>query len=300
MKLIYSLIFIVCILLFPAEVRAQQSDLQAGLYNVGLGSVIGGIGAIINKKPEEHTGKVFLKGLGTGAVGGYLVFESKRLVRLFSRSGNYAYVWPSKLVNAAGNSVIENAASNRPAWERWHLSFGFNRIEISAKEDFSIRYRIMPSALVGTVITATRGRFDPGRTLKTGSFVFTTSHIRGEDPYLTKYGQVPLFGNSILILDTWEGEHALSHEIIHTYQNESFIGINTYLNKTFRKFTDQSPSFRIYNRIFYTDLNALVFGALYNLESLGREGYSGNLFEQEAFYFTGTEMKNPGGGPVLF
>src|SRR5690606_15007191 len=105
---------------------AQKNDLQYGLLNIGIGGVIGGIGAVINKEPDQRFDKTLLKGFTQGALGGYLVFESKRLVREFARDRDYNYIWPSKLINAAGSSIIENAAANRDLWARWHLSLGFN------------------------------------------------------------------------------------------------------------------------------------------------------------------------------
>lgn len=59
---------------------SQQSEFEIGLYNVGLGGLGGAIGAVINKKPNEKTGKVFLKGFLQGGIGGYLVYESKNFI----------------------------------------------------------------------------------------------------------------------------------------------------------------------------------------------------------------------------
>ena len=82
---------------------AQENDLQYGLANIGIGAVIGGVGALINKEAEQRWDKTLLKGFAQGALGGYLIFESKRLVREFSEHRNYNLIWPSKLVNAAGS-----------------------------------------------------------------------------------------------------------------------------------------------------------------------------------------------------
>ena len=123
----------------------HKNDFEAGLFNIGFGGIVGGFGAVINKKPNEKTGKVFLKGFYQGALGGYLLFESKRLVGKFGNTGNYNYVWPSKLINFAGVSIIENAAGNRNFWERWHINFGFNRLEFYTKDKFKLSYRITVS-----------------------------------------------------------------------------------------------------------------------------------------------------------
>ena len=59
--------------------NGQQNDSQAAVYNVVIGSVIGGIGSIINKKKDENALERFAKGSVQGALGGYVVFESKRI-----------------------------------------------------------------------------------------------------------------------------------------------------------------------------------------------------------------------------
>ncbi|MGB5942250.1 MAG: hypothetical protein WBG71_05165 [Leeuwenhoekiella sp.] len=100
------------------SVEGQSNDFEAATYSVAFGGIFSGIGAIINKSPEKKTGKVFLNGLLKGAAGGYVIFESKRLLREVARQENLAYAWLAKLVNAAGISMIENAAMNRPLWQQ--------------------------------------------------------------------------------------------------------------------------------------------------------------------------------------
>ena len=48
--------------------------------------------------------------MAQGALGGYLVYESKNLLRKITLEKELAYSWPAKLVNSAGISIIENAA----------------------------------------------------------------------------------------------------------------------------------------------------------------------------------------------
>jgi len=167
------LIWMVFLLVNQAQAQ-HKNNFEAGLYNIGFGGIIGGIGAVINKKPRQKTGKVFLKGLYQGALGGYLLFESKRLVGKFSETGNYGYIWPSKLVNSAGVSIIENAAANRNLWEQWHINFGFNRFEFYTKDKFKISYKIMPFAFSNVIYGFTQGKMSIKESLKTGSFVFLT------------------------------------------------------------------------------------------------------------------------------
>lgn len=287
--LLFGMIFF----FFSSEAKAQNNDFEAGFYNIVTGSIIGGIGAVINKKPEERFLKVAIKGLGQGALGGYFMFESKRLIRIFSKTGDYGYVWPSKIVSSAGSSVIENAAANRDFWDEWHLIVGFNRIEISTEKKFQVRYRIMPLALAGTIMSSQMGKFDFERTLKTGSLIFSTGQFdkKGNQTGFT-YGRTNIFSSSIVILNNWEGEYALSHELIHAYQNEMLMGFNNYLDKPLTYLDNKNKISQAYNKIFYTDVSGFVGLFLYNIENNNQKDYQRNLFEKEAFYFTDQEWKS--------
>ncbi|MDT0644918.1 hypothetical protein RM553_18920 [Zunongwangia sp. F363] len=266
--------------------KAQDSDLEYGLLNITSGAIIGGIGAIINKEPDEKIYKVFLKGFSQGALGGYLVFESKRLIRQFGSKKNYAYVWPSNLLNAAGTSIIENGAANRNFGEHWHINIGFNRIEFNTREKFHLRYRIMPFALAGIIETAFYGRFDFHKSIKTGFFIFNSEDIDPQNSGYSKvYGQTS-GANSILILNNELGENALPHEIIHVYQYEALSGFNNLIDKKVENLSKRSRFWKNYNHIFYTDLNYLVFSGSYFLFNPNRrEQLQNNLYEREAEYF---------------
>lgn len=139
-KYIFIVLFVFGFILNNKVIAQPKNDFEAGISNVAFGGLVGGLGAIINKKSNEKTGKVFLKGFTQGALGGYLVFESKRLVGKFGKTGDYGYIWPSKLVNSAGVSIIENAAANRDFYDRWHLNIGFNRLEFYTKDKFKVSY----------------------------------------------------------------------------------------------------------------------------------------------------------------
>lgn len=271
------------LLILPHTNEAQNNDFEAGLFNVGIGSVLGGIGAVINKSPQEKFGKTFLKGIGQGALGGYLVFESKRLVREFAKSGNYGYVWPSKIVNSAGTSIIENAAANRDFWTRWHLNIGFNRVELNTKENFKVSYRIMPFALFSTIANAKEGKFNLSKSVKLGTLVFTTNELKMPNGNSAN----GLAGtNSLVIVNNLNGTATEAHELIHVYQYESFSGINSFLDQTKRKFSNHSKFYKTYSKIFYTDFNAILFSGLSRIETWTAKKYEDNFFEEEAFYFS--------------
>ena len=260
---------------------AQENDLEHGLMNIGIGGIIGGVGAVINKKPDQTLGRTVLKGFTQGALGGYLVFESKRLVRKFAREKDYNYIWPSKIVNAAGSSIIENAAANRKIWERWHLNLGFNRIEVDFRDKFKVKYRIMPFSLARALYLFSKARLDLDRSMVFGTLVFSQDIPEILDGYGKDGGT---YFNSIL-LRRGIGQIVEAHEIIHTYQYESFSGINTFLDRPISRLEEESKFVKLYTKVFYTDFNAVFDQGVYSLES-ELKGYRENYFEKEARYFS--------------
>lgn len=261
----------------------HRNDLEAGLFNIGFGGIIGGVGSIIHKKPTEKLGKVIIKGFIQGAIGGYFVFESKRLVGEYAKTGNYIFLWPSKIVNNAGTSIIENAAANRNFWSRWHLNIGFNRLEIQTDKSFKLTYRIMPFSLVSTLYHFTEGKLDISESARIGNFVFKTDKkIRLNQSYFTD-GRV--LANTIILNENptlSSQEIIFAHEIIHTFQYESFSGINVYLDKPISKLKSSSILINKYHKLFYTDYNFIIKGGLILMQS----DHDKNFFENEARYYT--------------
>lgn len=266
---------------------AQTNDTREGIYNIGFGAVFGGIGAIITKDKDEKLLKVFVKGMGQGPLGGYVVFESKRLIRNFSETGNYGYIWPSRILNSAGNSIMENAASNRNFYEQWNLHIGFNRIEILTKDKLKLRYRFMPWSFGNLIRTSTEGSLDISRTLKTGIPVFKTSRDRIIEDSNGGFAQGWARGNTIAIFDgpLVDKESVLSHEIIHVYQNESFVVFNPYLNKTIENsISEKITDTKVWKSI-YLDLNNVYFYTAHRIDAEIKDNYFKQFFEQEAFYY---------------
>lgn len=254
------------------SLNAQNSDLEYGLLNISSGAIIGGIGAVINKGIDEKTGKVFLKGLAQGALGGYLVFESKRLLRTLPRNDTHAFVYPSKLLNAAGNSIIENAARNDDFWVRWHINFGFNRVDIYTENKFKLSYRIMPFSFYIAMYNLGSGqKFSFRRSIKLGTLVFESKDLTGS------LGRA---SSNIISLRPYVKKRTEAHELIHTYQYEQFSGFNNYFEPFKKGLREKYSAFGWFERVFYIDLN-------YPIWVLAYEFYqdSNNIFEKEAYFF---------------
>ena len=272
-----TIIIIVC-LFFLKSVNAQSNDFEAASYNIGIGAIFSGIGAVINKKPNEKFHKVLLTGMGKGAVGGYVVFESKRMTRNINTQENWHYAWGGKFLNSIGTSFIENASSNRKLWDQFNINFGFIRVEMYTTNHFKIQPKIMPVALYGTVRNSFLGEFNLKRSLQTGEFIFMSKK------YYQNTGVV--FVNSPLIHETvFNNYNLVSHEIIHTYQYNDFNAINMYLLKTKKRIESKSTFVAKVNKWIYWDLQGIALRSLYLLENNNRDCYFDNFFEHEAGYY---------------
>ena len=274
MKYLYLICF-----LFSLNSVSQTTNKEALAYNIGLGSIVGGIGSVINKEENEKWHKVFLKGLWQGALGGYFVYEGKKKIYKFSETQNYKDAWASKLLFSTGNSVIQNAASNRDFWSKFILTIGFNRVEIETQNNFKVNYQVSPLSLVSTIHYSTVGKFNIEETLKTGTFIFTKfdsfnkSDIKGEALW-----------NNIFIVDKRDYFKTLSHEIIHIYQNQEFQYFNSLLIGPKEKLI-QNKLLRSLDDYIYFDFHLLAYLNLYNLQNNENCHYN-NLFEQEANFYS--------------
>ena len=279
-----KLSILIILFIFSKNTYAQNTKTEMAIYNIGINSVFSGIGALINKQPNQKWHNVLLKGMAQGAVGGYFIYESKNLVGKINNNKSWEYGWYGKFVNSIGTSIVENASSNRNFWEKWHINFGFNRLEFYTKDKFKVKYKIMPISFILTLSTAIRNKFEFKRTLQTGEFIFSKNNIENRGITL---------GNIILVDRKAINSYDLfSHEIIHIYQYYDYNFVNAYLNKPFNKWNHKSKTFNKINDIFYLDLQAPVLRGLYLLENINRKCYYDNFYENEAGFYSRTKICN--------
>ncbi|MEG0915625.1 MAG: hypothetical protein RSF68_01280 [Myroides sp.] len=264
----------------------QANNTEAALYNVGFGGISGAIGAVINKKPDEKFGKVLLKGLWQGALGGYVTFESKRLIGLAGQEEDWKLYWTSKFVNAAGNSIKENAANNRDFWEQWNLTVGFNRIEFHTKNDFKVRYKVMPISAVYTVNAFLLFKFDAKSSLNYGQFIF-----RRNDP---NAGNLASATAGYIVYN--DGRHSenisvnkiISHEIIHMYQADDFFFVNSFYHKPLKNIFETTKVLNKIDSYIYYDFHLIPLRATYLIEDKFSKKYYDNFLEHEAGFYSNT------------
>lgn len=274
-QIIISLAIMLCI-----NSYSQQSEFEIGLYNIGLGGFGSAIGAVINKKPNEKFINIFCDGFFRGSLGGAFIYGSKKMVNQIQIEQKIEYNWPAKILNSFGTSIIENASSNRGFLEQIHINFGFNRLEIHTKENFKIKYKVMPAAFVTILISAKDSKPEWDLMLRSGEVIFSTNDKNLEN----LNGQTLL--TSFKVRESKVNNYSvLAHEIIHLYQYHDYNFVNPYFSKlttkinTGNKFIDSN---------IYWDFNSIVIGGLYQLENINRSNYYDNFFEYEAAFFSNT------------
>lgn len=260
------------------SVNSQENNSQAAMYNIGLGGITSSIGAAINKNPNEKLGKVMLKGFWQGALGGAVIYGSKQMVYNYSTKQNLDKIWLAKLVNSIGTSMVENATLNTNFYDKWHINIGFNRLELDVKNNFKFNYKILPTAFVTTVISATKSKFNFKYSMQTLTPIFLSNNLENSGTTIA---------NSIVLKNSESGINVLPHEIIHVFQFDDYLSLNLYFNKTKVKWQQKYPFVAKYSKWIYMDLPSSVFlRSLYLMENINQKCYYDNYFEHEANYYS--------------
>lgn len=268
-------------------VNSQNIESKVITYNVLVGGLSGGIGALINKKKDEKWPKTFAKGFLVGCGGGALVYSGKKINYFISQKHELGYGWVSRIVFSAGNSIVENAAANRPFWSQWHYDVGFVRMEFKTMGKFGIVPRFMPSAFGGIMFMAIHGKVDAHTSLRSGTLTFHTDKIR----YATNLvGSTT--SNGFLLVDTLiSGSRfydVYAHEMVHAFQFQELSGVNTFFNPLTNTWKERSPAFKKYGKYIYPDLNYELMLINYFIIQRGPKGhvYCGNYLENEAEFLS--------------
>ncbi|WP_299525032.1 hypothetical protein [Winogradskyella sp.] len=272
-------------------VRAQANDTEAALYNIGFGAVFSTVGAIINKPKDEPLGKVIKKSLWQGALGGYITFESKRILREAQRQEQWEYFWAAKLVNAAGTSIKENAALNYDFYDRWHLNIGFNRIEFNTKGKFSLNYKLMPIAFVFNIDAIFRYNFELKESLRIGEFIYSSSELQTSNNLNNVFAAASA-GYIVydqMFLDDFKTS---VHEVIHIYQSNDFQIFNTYLNKPLANWSSNNSVVNWLNNHLYVEYHYAILRPIYMFETETANSFYDNFLEREAGFYSHTLWNN--------
>jgi len=282
------LIITFSIIIIQKESFAQINKQKAITYNLSFGAITSGIGAIINKEKKDKLIPTLLKGIGKGIIGGTAVYGSKQMIRQFVKTERYTYVWGGNILNALGNSIIENGAANRKVFSQFYYTFGFNRFDIYTPNKIKLRYRVMPIALLGFSYNLMQGyAFDYKKTIKSGFLVFEMDEIN--TPYLHDVSGLATVNTLTLkrALSSSEKLGTLGHEIIHAYQYLDDFRFNPFLIKAQRDWVNhENKVVAFYEKWVYTDWTYVLGSFLYLNEHTNSEEYFDNFYEAEADFFS--------------
>lgn len=267
-----------CILL-PSLLLAQQQR-QLLLYNVGFGSITSGVGAIINKSKATNWKLAFLKGCWQGGIGGAVSFAGKQTIYLASNNQNLLWAWPSKILHAAGTSIVENAALNKPFLQNWNIDFGPVRFDFSLNGTTKPKIRLLPASIYAIISASKNAYFDPGTTLLTGTLSFYSKsayiHTKEGDYKGLSYGRAFVFADKI------HDSYVIPHELIHIYQFREYQLFNAWLQPLANKVRNKAIR-KLFERYVYADIP--FFNAFYALQYDNVRNHFQNFYEFEAERF---------------
>lgn len=271
---------VVCLLIFPYLSFSQDQELKVFTHNVVFGALTSGVGAVINKKPNENWKKCFVRGCWQGSIGGFLNYSAKKSIHFIDAKSNAAFGIPARLIHSAGNSIIQNAAFNEPFLKNWNIEYGFLRFDFAIHSPKSFRARLLPGTPGSTVMAFSHGKFDLRTTLLTGVVCFKSNALINDIVGThdgVNYGRAFVYyGNSPRPL------HIISHEIIHEYQVREFLVFNSYFKTTAAKLKDNFLK-KVFTNYIYPDIP--YFGLFYALEQTEQGHIFRNYYEFEAERF---------------
>lgn len=283
MKKFFSVLMLLTILFGNAY--SQNNNWEAAFYNIAIGASVSSIGALINKNKGERPMPVIVKGIWQGALGGYITFESKRLIEPAYKHDDWKLFWASKVLNSAGTSIKENAALNRDFWVQWNMHIGFLRLELHNTDNFRFRAKALPVASYYTFLAFIYTDFEARQSLKTGHLVFSS-----DDPRFEATNSAGIVFPGIMVLRHGYEAHSQlqAHEIIHLYQQNDFSIFNAYYNKAITGLSKGSPFVDKLSRYIYPDLSGGIHLAVYQFERRRSVYYYDNFLEHEAAYYSNT------------
>lgn len=247
------------------------------VLNIGFNGLASGLGAVINKEEDERLGKVFLRGLSRGALGGAVIDLGMNTTNLIATEQRLWLTWPSRLLTATGSSMTLNASLNQPVFENLHFNLWLVRFDYQPKKK-KLKARIFTSGLYGALFVARDGHLNLGKSLETGIIYFegdtfrTLSDQGGAVGAVTSIGM----GNGFTGQSFYD---AYAHELVHLAQFERFVWFNGYTQKLDGRLKVKYNWYMKLSHYIYFDLNGPAFwlaanaqaGKLHNCRFLEQE-----------------------------
>lgn len=279
-----KLLCLFLLLQFSTNSFAQEKGLF--VYNVGLGAISSGIGSIINKPKEVKWTKAFVRGVWQGALGGAVNFAGKKTMYLVVSQREVAYALPSRLIHAAGLSIMNNASLYRPFLQSWYIDYGPARFDFSFGTEKSFRVRFLPQTITAVINASKQNKFDLKTSLYSGTFTFYNDvdwHFKDNGGLYVGLN----YGRGMKYIKNQADETlypTIAHELIHSFQYEDYQVFNTWVNPLGKKIKTPWVKKLLTNYV-YVDLSAFQF--FYRLENYQIKNKIDNYFEFEAYRFSG-------------
>jgi len=279
-------ILLIIILGLSTQLNAQTFKKQRREFviaNIGINGLVGGFGALTNKKKDEKGLKVFLKGFGQGCLGGTFQVWGKDLTHQITSREKLSFAWAARITNSIGNSITQNAASNINFWEKWHFNLGVLRFDYKLKSN-EFQARLFPSSIYGKIVSARQAKLNLKKTLQTGIMIYE------RDGRLSALGQSSSglgFVSSIAVDKNVIGKEyydLMAHEVVHILQYDNMVWINPFLNRVDSNLKSTSKAYQKVSKFIYFDFNGLTILALY-MAQINRE-WECRFIEREADHFS--------------
>jgi hypothetical protein len=269
----------ITIILLTISLTVNGQDLKYASINILSSSIISGVGSGIHKHKNETFGKAFINGMWKGAIGGSVQFISKKMVQQSAFEDNYNWIWPARLINSLGNSMVWNGCYNEKILSKVYVQAFIGNVTYSFK-DKKFDFQIDPLTTGYAIYLGLHSnyKFDGLYSLKTGSILFNKQM---KD---TLYDDNPVNGAGQSIGNTV----ATCHLKINWYD---FYDNRNKIVHSIKDFKIQITCHEIIHGFQYSQYNYLKnnivinlnFALLYKIANYN--GYKNNFFENEADYF---------------
>jgi hypothetical protein len=276
------------LLISACSIKAQNQELQVGLYNIGLGAVIGGVGSLINKPKTEKPLQAVWRGIKYGALGGTGMYLGKKITYQINNGNSLWYAWPSKILHNAASSIVENAAAHKKnVFNQWNFTIGFIRLGMNTEDRIRVSARVMPIAFTNFIVACTKTKFLATESLQYGTPVF---EYKSTDEW-AKVTRAGVAANLMYVVDTLNADkyYVYAHEHIHVLQIREYHNINTWFKPIFERSKIRDSKFmKTLSKYLYPDIpyNYALYVMLYQKGDC----YFNNLFEFEAERFATNQM----------
>ncbi len=272
------LVFIsVCGKTFSQSYNAQRT--QVLVTNVLSNALIGGVGALFNKKPEDKMLKLFAKSFFKGSVGGLIKYSAKYQTYYLGNPSQVIHTPLNRLYFFLGHSVTMNAAFNRKFLERYYCNFYGIEMRIGNLEGRRFQARLSLATLATALAFGIRGyEFNLYETIEQGQLFFDVNRNRLPGTAQAGFNCLAIEANS-----SNSNYGALPHEMIHTYQMYDYFGFSSIYDRWSRPFYDHNKVYRFLSNYFVADYEVLFFSGFYLAQR--KPTYYRNYFEFEAQHF---------------